>query len=248
MTDALVGRTLGHYRLIERRGEGGMGLVYRAHDERLDCDVAVKVLPPEAVADPSARTLLLREARNAAALKHPNICTIHTVAESEGHVFIAMEYVEGTPLGDRIGSGGMPVESVLRYGAQIADALAHAHERGIVHRDLKSANVMITPEGRVKVLDFGVARRVTPEDHPGAATIRSTITEAGETAGTLPYMAPEVLKGEPADRRSDLWSLGVLLSEMASGQLPFTGQTAYELTGRILHDPPPALPARPGCR
>ena len=127
MIDALIGRTLGHYCITERLGEGGMGLVYRAHDELLDCDVAVKLLPPETVADPSARALLLREARNAAALKHPNICTIHTVAESEDHVFIAMEYVEGTPLGDRIGSGGMPVESVLRYGAQIADALAHAH-------------------------------------------------------------------------------------------------------------------------
>jgi Tol biopolymer transport system component len=244
MTDPLIGRTLGHYRLTERLGEGGMGLVYRAHDERLDCDVAVKLLPPEAVSDPSARTLLLREARNAAALKHPNICTIHTVAEAEGHVFIAMEYVEGTPLAERIGSGGMPVASVLRYGAQIADALAHAHERGIVHRDLKSANVMITPEGRVKVLDFGVARRVAPEDHPGTVPIRSTITEAGGVAGTLPYMAPEVLTGGPADRRSDLWSLGVLLFEMASGQLPFAGQTAYELTAKIINDPPPALPAR----
>ena len=244
MTDALIGKMLGHYRLIERRGEGGMGLVYRAHDERLDCDVAVKLLPPHAVADPGARALLLREARNAAALKHPNICTIHTVAESDGHVFIAMEYVEGTPLGERIGSGGMPVESVLRYGAQIADALAHAHERGIVHRDLKSANVMITPEGRVKVLDFGVARRVTPEDYVGTAARQSTITEARGMAGTVPYMAPEVLKGEPADRRSDLWSLGVLLFEMASGQLPFSGQTIYELTGSIIHDPLPALPTR----
>ena len=244
MTDALIGKMLGHYRLIERRGQGGMGLVYRAHDERLDCDVAVKLLPPDAVSDPGARALLLREARNAAALKHPNICTIHTVAESEGHVFIAMEYVEGTPLSDCIGSGGMPVESVLRYGAQIADALAHAHERGIVHRDLKSANVMITPEGRIKVLDFGVARRVTPEDHTGTAAIQSTITEPGGMPGTVPYMAPEVLKGEPADRRSDLWSLGVLLFEMASGQLPFPGQTDYELTARIINDPPPALPLR----
>ena len=156
-----------------------MGLVYKAHDERLDCDVAVKLLPPEAVSDPVARQLLLREARNAAALQHPNICTVHTVAESDGHVFIAMEFVEGAPVHECIARGGMPAESVLRYGAQIADALAHAHERGVVHRDLKSANVMITREGRVKVLDFGVARRVAPEEALDTVSLPSTITAEG---------------------------------------------------------------------
>jgi len=159
----MVGKSFGHYRIVAKIGQGGMGLVYRAHDEQLDRDVALKVLPASIFADPAARARLLREARTASKLNHPNVCTIHEVGEADGQAYIAMELVEGQPLSERVASGQLPVEQALRYGSQIADALAHAHERGVVHRDLKSLNVMITPEGRAKVLDFGLAKKVREE-------------------------------------------------------------------------------------
>src|ERR1700751_1493235 len=159
----MLGKLLGHYRIVSKVGEGGMGVVYRARDEVLDRDIAIKVLSSRTVADKSAKEFLLDEARAASALSHPNICTIHQVGETDGELYIVMELIEGEPLSKLIAKGGLPVESVLRYGVQIAVALAHSHGRDIVHRDLKSSNVMVTPEGLAKVLDFGLARRVRKE-------------------------------------------------------------------------------------
>jgi tetratricopeptide (TPR) repeat protein len=218
-----------------------MGVVYRARDERLGRAVALKVLPAEKQADEAARARLLREARAASALNHPHICHIYEVGEADGQAYIAMELVEGQPLNTRVPAEGLPVESVLRYGAQVADALSHAHERNIVHRDLKTANVVLTPEGRAKVLDFGLAKQME-EELQGATRSKAPLTQEGAIAGTLHYMPPEVLRGEPADARSDIWALGVVLHEMASGKLPFEGKTGYELSSAILHRTPAALP------
>ena len=156
----MLGDLLGHYRIVSKVGEGGMGVVYRARDEVLHRDIAIKLLTSRAVAEKSAKEFLLDEARAASALSHPNICTIHQVGEASGELYIVMELIEGEPLSRLIAKGSLPVESVLRYGVQVARALAHSHGRNIVHRDLKSSNVMVTPEGLVKVLDFGLARRL----------------------------------------------------------------------------------------
>jgi serine/threonine-protein kinase len=206
--------------------------------------VALKLLSESLSKETHAMAWLEREAQAASALNHPHICTIHEVGEAEGQAYIAMEYVEGRTLNALAVPGGLPVETVLRYGAQIADALAHAHERGVVHRDLKSGNVMVSPEGQVKVLDFGLAKRLPEREKAEGTQATETLAEAGAIAGTLPYMAPEVLSGKPADARSDLWALGVVLHEMAAGQLPFRGQSGYELSSMILRDPPSPLPAR----
>ena len=246
----MIGQTpardrIAHYRIEEQLGSGGMGVVYRAHDTRLERTVALKLLNPSLTADPQARARLLREARTASALNHPHVSTIYDVGEADGETFIAMELVEGRLLSDLVGSDELTSEKVFRYGAQISDALAHAHERGIIHRDLKSSNIMITPDGRAKVLDFGLAKRF--EDTSSEETISGESAAISDSiAGTLHYMAPEVLKGEAADSRSDLWSLGVLLYETATGQRPFHGKTIFELTSAILRDPlsvPANLPA-----
>ncbi len=246
----MIDRTLtrdriAHYRIEEQLGSGGMGMVYRAHDTRLERTVALKLLNPSLTADPKARARLLREARTASALNHPHVSTIYDVGEADGETFIAMEFVEGRPLSDLVGNHELTSEKVLLYGAQISDALAHAHGRGIIHRDLKSSNIMITPDGRAKVLDFGLAKRF--EDTSSEETISGESATLEEPiAGTLHYMAPEVLKGEAADARSDLWSLGVLLFEAAAERRPFHGKTIFELTSAILKDPlsvPANLPA-----
>jgi Tfp pilus assembly protein PilF len=177
-------------------------------------------------------------------LNHPNICTIYEIGETEGNSYIAMEYVEGHPLDRMIPSEGLPPEDVLRFGIQIIEGFAHAHERGVIHRDLKSANVMITPPGQVKILDFGLAKRLIGEDLGKATRSQLSLTEEGVVAGTLPYLAPETLRGNPADVRSDIWALGVVLYEMAAGKLPFEGRTGFELTSAILRDAPAPLSAR----
>jgi serine/threonine protein kinase len=181
----MIGRTLGHYRIEAQLGAGGMGVVYRAHDTSLERSVAIKVLGERMLGEPNARTRFLREAKTASALNHPNICTVHEVGEENGQAYIVMEHVEGRPLSDMLASGVLP-DAVVRYGIQIADALAHAHERGIVHRDLKTNNVIITPEGRAKVLDFGLAKRLPTEElaeQPTRAV--ESVTEAGQIVGTL---------------------------------------------------------------
>src|SRR5262245_60197784 len=171
-----------------------MGVVYRARDSRLGRDVAIKVLPAQAVADPRARARLIEEARLASALNHPHICTIFEVGDSDDTIYVAMEWVEGSALSQLIPPRGLPIETVLRYGAQLADALAHAHARGIVHRDLKASNVVITPDGRAKVLDFGIAKRI--DAGPDDATLQLELTEPGAVLGTPAYLAPEVLRGQ----------------------------------------------------
>src|ERR1700693_4832084 len=233
---------LRHYRLLEPIGAGGMGEVYRARDERLDRDVAIKILPLNVRDDLRARDRLLEEARSASQLNHSHICTIYEVNEEDSIAFIAMEYVAGRSLSAIIPPEGLPTEQVVRYGTQIADALAHAHQRRIVHRDLKPANVTVTPEGSAKVLDFGLATRLRTEVLEAVTVSQVKLGECEPLAGTLPYMAPEQLEGDLVDARSDIWALGVLLYEMASGHRPFSGRSGFALTSGILRDPPPPLP------
>jgi TolB-like protein/Tfp pilus assembly protein PilF len=233
---------LGHYRLLEQIGAGGMGEVYRARDERLDRDVAIKILPFSIRDNLPARSRLLEEARSASQLNHSHICTIYEINEEGGVAFIAMEYVAGRSLSTIIPPEGLPTEQVVRYGTQIADALAHAHQRRIVHRDLKPANVTVTPDGNAKVLDFGLATRLRTEELEEVTLSRANLADSEPFAGTLPYMPPEQLRGEAADPRSDIWALGVLLYETASGHRPFSGRSGFELTSAILRDPLPPLP------
>jgi serine/threonine-protein kinase len=238
----VISQRLGHYRIVEKIGAGGMGVVYRARDERLERDVALKVLPGNALADEFARKRFQKEALALSNLNHPNVCTIYEIGEAEGQTFIVMEYVEGRPLNESIADGGLAIETAIRYGVQITEALAHAHERGLLHRDLKSPNVMVTRQGRVKVLDFGLAKRVGLER--SEETTQEALTEKGTLVGTLAYMAPEALSGEPVDARSDLWALGVILHEMLAGARPFQGTTAYALSSAILREPAAPLPGR----
>ena len=243
MTSRAEGRRVGPYRIVSLVGAGGMGEVFRAYDEKLQREVAIKMLPAAAAGDASAGARLLREARAAAALNHPHICTIHEVGDHDGQAFIAMELVDGQALHRIIPPDtGLPIDQVLTYGIQIADALAHAHERGVLHRDLKAANVVITTGGRAKVLDFGLAKRVSNELEPGTETV-SALTIPGAVMGTLAYMAPEQLRGQPADARSDVWALGVVLYELSCGSRPFSGRTPFEVSSATLHEPPRPLPA-----
>ncbi|HTL04032.1 MAG TPA: serine/threonine-protein kinase, partial [Vicinamibacterales bacterium] len=239
---ALEGRTqLGSYRIDARIGAGGMGQVYRARDLRLERPVAIKILTHAPDAE-QARTRLLAEARAASALNHPHICTIYEVGEIDEQPFIAMELVEGRSLTDTIPREGLSTDAVARYGVHIAEGLHHAHDRGIVHRDLKSANVIVTSDGRAKILDFGLATGIWAP--PDAATRSGAPFARGEIAGTLPYMPPEVLQGGHAGPSSDIWSLGVLLYEMASGMLPFRGGTPLATSDSILNGEPAPLPGR----
>jgi serine/threonine protein kinase len=239
----MVGQTLGHFRITARLGSGGMGIVYRAHDEKLDRTVAIKVIGRETAITPVDRARIVEEARASSALSHPNICTVYEIGEIDGQAYIAMEYVEGRPLSELIPVNGLPPEVVVRYGAEIADALEHAHVRGVVHRDLKTPNVVISADGRAKVLDFGLARRI-PSKVNEAVTRTNDRVAMGPFAGTLPYMPPELLLGQDADERSDIWSFGVTVFEMATGELPFKGRNEFELTAAILRSPPQPLPAQ----
>ena len=232
------GTTLGAYRIERLIGRGGMGEVYLAYDTTLHRRVALKVLASPAGSEP-AHARLLREARNAAALNHPSICTIHEVGDANGSAFIAMEYVDGRPLSDLLRDGALPVEDVIRHGIQAADALAYAHANAVVHRDFKAANVMVTATGSLKIVDFGLARRA--DASMANASTMGSVVPAGVAAGTPYAMAPEQVRGEPAGARTDIWALGVLLHEMASGEQPFRASTSPELFSSILRDPPAPL-------
>jgi serine/threonine protein kinase/tetratricopeptide (TPR) repeat protein len=239
----LIGRSVAHYRITAAIGAGGMGQVYRATDTRLRRDVAFKVLPPEMAADPERLERFQREARAVAALNHPNIVTIFSVEHADGVHFLTMELVDGESLDRIIPKSGLGVAQLLEIAAALTDALAAAHDKGIVHRDLKPANVMLTKEGRVKVLDFGLAKFAV--DHTASVEERSTemATRDGVIVGTMPYMSPEQLQGGSLDSRTDLFSLGVMLYEMASGERPFRG-SSVDLAAGILRDSPRPLTER----
>ena len=233
------GARLGPYEIVAFIAAGGMGEVYRARHTLLGREVAVKIVGPDPH-DDSASRRLIREAQHASTLSHPNICTIHDVGLADGVPFIVMEYVNGRPLHEVLRERLPRPRQALDYAVQIADALAHAHAHGIIHRDLKSSNVVVDATGTPIVLDFGLARRL-PD---GAGAAGSTATVGGELAGTVSHMAPELLRGERADARSDVWSLGVLLYELATGTLPFRGRTTFETSSAILGEPPRPMGAR----
>ena len=232
------GASVAHYRIVSRLGEGGMGAVYLADDTRLDRPVALKILSPEFARDPERMSRFLQEAKLASALNHPNVAYIHEIGEAEGAWFLAMEYVEGAPLTAKIAAGPMSVAEIVQIGMQAADALDSAHSKGIVHRDIKPANLMITPRGHVKILDFGLAKRETAR---GLSDDTQLLTSTGVVLGTVQYMSPEQALGREVDHRTDLFSLGVVLYEMATGRLPFPGANASEAMARILHSQPDAI-------
>ena len=236
LPEAMLGRQLSRYQVIEKLGSGGMGIVYRGRDARLKRDVALKVLPARALADESTRRRFRREAVALSRLHHPRIAAIFDFDSQDGTDFLVMEYVSGESLAARIRRGALPEPELLRVAGQVLEALQEAHARGIVHRDLKPENVMIAKGGDVKVLDFGVAMFL---DGHGPETGSQPLTEAGHMVGTLPYMAPEVLRGERAEPRSDLYSLGVMMFEMATGRRPFPNDEPHELMYTVLNQPPP---------
>jgi eukaryotic-like serine/threonine-protein kinase len=237
----LIGRTIGHYEIIEKIGEGGMGAVYKARDIHLDRSVALKMLPGEWVANSERKRRFALEAKAASALNHPNIITIYDIDVADGVDFIAMEYVAGHTLAEVIPPGGLEPARAIQFGTQIADALATAHESGIVHRDLKPSNIMVNEQGRVKVLDFGLAKLMEPVSGEGAT--HTAETRAGTILGTVAYMAPEQAEGKPISQRADIFSFGVLLYEMLTGLQPFRRDSDLGTLAAIVRDEPPALDA-----
>jgi len=244
----LIGRILGHYGIVEKIGAGGMGVVYRAHDERLDRDVAIKVLPVEVAGDPDRLHRFEREAKAVAKLDHPNILAIHDFGSEDGVAYAVMELLEGESLRELISKESITSGKAVEYARSIADGLAAAHDKGIVHRDLKPENVFLTKDGRIKILDFGLAKLKLSEADLSTETPTATLdTAPGGLIGTIPYMAPEQVQGQPADHRSDIFALGVVLYEMLTGKRPFGGSTSVETAAAILkEDPEPMSSVAPG--
>jgi serine/threonine protein kinase len=240
----LAGAKLGPYEIVSPLGAGGMGEVYKARDTRLDRTVAVKVLSSQLSATPEMRQRFEREAKTISQLSHPHICALHDVGREGETEYLVMEYLEGETLADRLLKGPLPLEQTLRFGMQIADALDKAHRQGIVHRDLKPGNVMLTKTG-VKLLDFGLAKAVAPARSPLEVTSLPTqgapVTREGTLLGTVQYMAPEQLEGKEADARTDIFALGIVLYEMATGKKAFSGATQASLISSILRDEPAAI-------
>ena len=234
----MIGQTISHYRILERLGGGGMGVVYKAEDTRLGRCVALKFLPEELSRDPHALERFQREARAASSLNHPHICTVHDIDEHEGRQFIVMELLEGKTLKQRICGQPLLNDEIASWGIQIVEALGAAHSKGIVHRDIKPANIFITKTDQVKVLDFGLAKLLQPVSE---ATLTVDLSALPVVVGTLPYMAPEQLRAQNVDARADLYVLGVVFYEMAAGRRPFHEQSPLVLSDDILHCPPPLL-------
>ncbi|MCG6922854.1 MAG: serine/threonine protein kinase, partial [Acidobacteria bacterium] len=251
----MIGQTLAHYRITAAIGAGGMGEVYRATDTNLGRDIAIKVLPSEVAEDAERLARFKREAHVLASLNHPNIAAIYGLEEADGKPFLALELVEGEDLKERLARGAIPVEEALEIAEQIAEALEEAHSKGIVHRDLKPANVKLTPDGKVKVLDFGLAKAWGGDagsggssiDQSQSPTLARTGTLAGVILGTAAYMSPEQAGGKGVDKRADIWSFGVVLFEMLAGESLFSGETASEVMAAVIKEEPPwdHLPA--GC-
>ena len=228
----MIGQTISHYRITEKLGAGGMGVVYRANDTKLKRDVALKFLPPELTRDPEAKARFIHEAQAASALDHPNVCTIHEINETEDdQLFIAMACYVGETLKERIARGPLPLDEAIDLAQQVTQGLAQAHGQGIIHRDIKPANIFRTTDGLVKVVDFGLAKLAG----------QTRMTKTGSTMGTVAYMSPQQARGETVDARSDLFSLGVVLYELVTGHLPFQGDHEAAILYAIAHEAPAPL-------